>query len=73
MVHFPFYADRRAGQIVRRLFDAIIARLLEDPRIAAVVTRLELELVLADQFIEFDDVFVRELRRARDEIAGEDR
>jgi predicted nucleic acid-binding protein len=71
MVHFPFYDDRRAGQIVRRLFDAIIARLLEDPRIAAVVTRLELELVLADQFRDFDDVFVRELRRARDDGGGE--
>lgn len=73
MVHFPFFTYRRAGQIVRRLFDAIIARLLEEPRIAAVVTRLDLELILADQFRDFDDVFVRELRRVRDDAAGEDR
>lgn len=73
MVQFPFFADRRAGQIVRRRFDSIIDRLCADPRIAANVTRLDLELILSDEFNDLDAEFVREIRRARDETAGEDR
>jgi hypothetical protein len=71
-MQFPFYADRRAGEIVRRRVDAIIARLLEDPRVVgAGLTRLDLELVLADQFDDLDAEFVREIRRARGEGGGE--
>jgi hypothetical protein len=73
MVHFPFYADRRAGEIVRRRFDSIIARLCADHRIAANVTRLDLELLLADDFNDLDAEFAREIRGARGETAGQDR
>jgi hypothetical protein len=63
-MRFPFFDSdaRRASRRVRQLFDGAIATLGRDPDIAAVASRLRLELLLADAHHDFEDWLVREMR-----------
>jgi hypothetical protein len=76
MVRFADYASdgRKAYPIIAALFDDIIVRLRRDPRIHAVASRDDLELLLADAHRDAEILLVRELR---DRVAladlGEDR
>lgn len=53
---------RRAYPIVRALFDGIVDVLRCDPRLRAVVSRGDLELLLADARRDAEILLVRELR-----------
>jgi hypothetical protein len=71
MVSFPFYRDRATSQLVRTRFDSIVRTLLRAQFIAPETSRLQLELLLADEFAILDDLIRELLRRARDD--GDDR
>jgi hypothetical protein len=70
-MRFPFFDSdaRRVSRRVRQQYDDIINTLRSDPDIAAVASRLRLELLLADDHRDFADWLVREMRGRNDSEA----
>lgn len=64
MFRFEDYSDsgRRGYAIARKLFDSIIATLLKDPRIRAVVSRDDLDLLVANTLRDTETRLIREFR-----------
>jgi hypothetical protein len=73
-MRFPFFDSdaRRVSRQVRQQYDDIITTLRSDPDIAAVATRLRLELLLADVARDDEEKRVRAMRAVRLEFIGDD-
>jgi hypothetical protein len=64
MFRFEDYSDsgRRGYAIAREIFDSIVTTLRKDPRIRAVVSRDDLDLLVADTLRATETRLIREFR-----------